>query len=350
MPTCQRATRHSPLLLFAFFCVLCASAVNVFPARAGQLNPPPGPISPTPGPEPRTAINSTNTPGDADSLFKITQPGSYYLAGNITGVSGKHGIEIDAANVTLDLNGFALRGVTGTLDAIHGNAAADPLVIRNGTISSWIDDGIELAATTSRGFLIEHLTIDNCGDAAIVLEFAGVISDCSLRGGGVASRGVDIDCCSLIQRCRLGSFNGTAIRANQSCTVLDNHLNNCNAAAISAGSAGMIVRNTIAHGLPTTDSIIVGTDCTVRENTVSTSGLFSLIRATSSGNRIEGNHLLGGGIGIRADTSGNVIVRNSVSGQDLSPFQIAAGNATGPSIGAASISSNTNPDANYQLP
>ncbi|HZJ13677.1 MAG TPA: hypothetical protein VFD27_01440, partial [Chthoniobacteraceae bacterium] len=53
--------------------------------------------------EPRTAINSTNTPGDDDSLFKITQPGSYYLPGNITGVATKHGIEITASDVTLDL-------------------------------------------------------------------------------------------------------------------------------------------------------------------------------------------------------------------------------------------------------
>src|SRR5678815_1587099 len=63
--------------------------------------------------EPRVAINATNTPGDDDSLFKITQPGSYYLTGNITGVAGKHGIEIAASGVTLDLNGFDLVGVAG---------------------------------------------------------------------------------------------------------------------------------------------------------------------------------------------------------------------------------------------
>jgi len=62
-------------------------------ASAGDLNPPPGPVAPTMKSlsevEPRIAINATNTPGDADSLFKITQPGSYYLTGNITGVAGK---------------------------------------------------------------------------------------------------------------------------------------------------------------------------------------------------------------------------------------------------------------------
>src|ERR1700761_393464 len=56
--------------------------------------------------EPRTAINSTNTPGDADSTYKITQPGSYYLTENLTGTSGKVGIEIAANDVSLDLMGF----------------------------------------------------------------------------------------------------------------------------------------------------------------------------------------------------------------------------------------------------
>ena len=47
---------------------------------------PPGAAAPTTKTldqvEPRIAINSTNTPGDADSLYKITQPGSSYLTGN----------------------------------------------------------------------------------------------------------------------------------------------------------------------------------------------------------------------------------------------------------------------------
>src|SRR3989304_4869431 len=72
------------------------------PVSAGDLNPPPGPITPTQ----RTPIGANTTPGDADSLFMITQPGSYYLTGNIIGVSGKFGIEINASGVTLDLMGF----------------------------------------------------------------------------------------------------------------------------------------------------------------------------------------------------------------------------------------------------
>jgi len=68
--------------------------------------------------EARTILNGTNTPGDATSSFIITTPGSYYPVGNIAGTSGKHGISIQANDVALDLNGFALIGGTG-LCGIH---------------------------------------------------------------------------------------------------------------------------------------------------------------------------------------------------------------------------------------
>ncbi|HZW06443.1 MAG TPA: hypothetical protein VFF65_04910, partial [Phycisphaerales bacterium] len=55
-------------------------------AAAGPIDPPAGPVAPTGRTlaevEPRTPIGPVTTPGDADAVFKITQPGSYYLAGN----------------------------------------------------------------------------------------------------------------------------------------------------------------------------------------------------------------------------------------------------------------------------
>jgi hypothetical protein len=42
--------------------------------------------------EPRIALNQANTPGSASKLFRITQPGSYYLTGNAgrRGLPGRH--------------------------------------------------------------------------------------------------------------------------------------------------------------------------------------------------------------------------------------------------------------------
>src|SRR3954451_7441888 len=79
----------------------------------GSLTPPAGP-APTMKTldqvEARTIINATKTPGDPTNQFIISAPGSYYLTGNITGVSGKNAISINASNVAVDLNGFTITG------------------------------------------------------------------------------------------------------------------------------------------------------------------------------------------------------------------------------------------------
>src|SRR3954454_2802503 len=89
----------------------------------GPLTPPPGVPAPTMKTldqvEPRKEVNATNTPPTAFSIFTISAPGSNYLSGNITGVSGKFGILIEVDDVELDLNGFSLTGVSGSLAGIR---------------------------------------------------------------------------------------------------------------------------------------------------------------------------------------------------------------------------------------
>src|ERR1700733_12219713 len=68
--------------------------------------------------EPRTPISSLP--------YTITEPGSYYVTTNLTGVSGSDGITIIflpvIENVTVDLNGFTLTGVPGSHNGIHAAA------------------------------------------------------------------------------------------------------------------------------------------------------------------------------------------------------------------------------------
>ena len=108
---------------------------------AGDLNPPGGPVAPSMRTldevEARTIVNDTNTPGDATATYVISQPGSYYLTGDVNGVFGMHGIRIDARGVTLDLNGFAvvlnqinLRGAPPTVNGIN----ATPIPLLDGAI------------------------------------------------------------------------------------------------------------------------------------------------------------------------------------------------------------------------
>jgi len=107
LETARRSARRRAAIAMAMIVAL-GSVVSM----AGDLNPPAGPIVPTMKPldqvEPRVVISTANTPGDADSLFRITQPGSYYLTGNVAGVAGKSGIEVAAADVTIDRIGDAV--------------------------------------------------------------------------------------------------------------------------------------------------------------------------------------------------------------------------------------------------
>src|SRR5688572_30579567 len=64
--------------------------------------------------EPRIPLTPTYTPGDATSVFKITQPGSYFLTGNLKPPAGKHGILIALlvpGAVEIDLMGFTIDGM-----------------------------------------------------------------------------------------------------------------------------------------------------------------------------------------------------------------------------------------------
>ena len=96
-------------------------------AFAGPLTPPgaPAPTMKTLHEiEPSTPINATNTPGDADAVFVISQSGPYHLTEDVIGEVGKHGIQINTNNVTLDLRGFNLEGVAGSLDGVKSGDIA----------------------------------------------------------------------------------------------------------------------------------------------------------------------------------------------------------------------------------
>ena len=99
-----------------------------------------GPLTP-PGPpaalfktleqiEPRTDLRQV--PGSASIGHIISRPGSYYLSTNLV-FTNQSGIRIIADDVTLDLNGFILQGVTNRT-AILGTNGLERVRIRNGIL------------------------------------------------------------------------------------------------------------------------------------------------------------------------------------------------------------------------
>jgi hypothetical protein len=147
---------------------LCAGAQIAF--AQGSLNPPPGTPAPTMKTqdqiEPRTPISALP--------FAITNPGSYYVARDLTGVTNQNGITILTDNVSLDLSGFALRGIPGSLDGIHVSFGLRNIAIRNGTIRDWGAFGVN--GTNATNSQLENLMASDNGGAGLTVDTARVIT------------------------------------------------------------------------------------------------------------------------------------------------------------------------------
>ncbi len=161
---------------------------------AGPLAPPAGPVDETYKTlhqvEPRTPVNADTTPGNASALFVIDRPGSYYLEGDIQGVPARHAILIESSDVTLDLRGFSIRGVTGSLDGIsaQGRSGGDVfsvVVLGDGRVFNFRNGINGAAAQRSR---VENVTVTNNDAIGILLADNATIAGCTVNAnvtGGV---------------------------------------------------------------------------------------------------------------------------------------------------------------------
>jgi hypothetical protein len=204
--------------------VVVAGAVGL--SIGGPLNPPAGPVASTHKTlteiEPRIAINAANTPGDAFYLYKITQPGSYYFTGNITGVAAKNGIGVETSNVTIDMMGFTLRGVAGSLGGISTTTTMfDNLSVRNGNITGWGQDGLDLSnGGAGRGGMVERVHASGNGNLGIRANGSSVVSDCTASGNGGDGIAVFYGC--LVTGCAASFNTGDGIQADSFCRIVGN--------------------------------------------------------------------------------------------------------------------------------
>lgn len=196
---------------------IAAGALLTRGAKAGPLDPPAGPISGTyktlTQVEPRIAINATNTPGDSNSIFRISQPGSYYLTENLVGQSGKRGIEIASRDVTIDLMGFSLRGVPGSLAAITTDDGHESIIIRNGVIRDWGTSGISLHGGGIRSCaLIEGVTALYNGADGFLMNRSALVRDCVAYSNAGSGFGLSEGC--IVTNCSARGNNQVGFWSN----------------------------------------------------------------------------------------------------------------------------------------
>ncbi len=387
--------------------LIVASALSLA-AHAGPISPPPGPVVSTHKTlsevEPRIAINAINTRGDANSTFKITQPGSYYLTGNITGEVGKHGIEIVASGVTVDLNGFDMVGVPG-MGAFNGVCATENnltnIAVVNGSLRSWGADGVDIGSWGERNCRVDRVLASGNADKGINVSDGSTVTHCSAynnAGIGIfAGNGSTIANCtaydnagngissafgSTISNCTAYGNGGNGLSSSSGCTITSCTAYDNDGSGISTSNGSTVThclaQNNAVHGivvnagstvadctarLNTLNGIACAVGCVIRDNTCANNGNGAGdgagIHATGADNRIESNNCISADRGIDVDVAGNIIVRNTCSG-NATNWDIVANNVVGPIIdrtapGSAAISGNsapsslgtTDPNANF---
>ncbi len=332
--------------------------------------------------DPRIPINALNTPGDAGSVFRITQPGSYYLEGNLVGEPGKHGIQVEASQVTLDLMGFSLLGGNGSSSALFAQGVPlSGVTIRRGFIRDWGQDGISFAeradvrvedvtvAEVGRyGILVgnraavERCTVTAATEAGIVTREASRVVGCTVSlfgaqsGIQVGGRSQVVDC-SVESGASIGIFlfgNGASaidctvfgvlegIRSAGPATVAGCRIAGTHFAGVWISSG--TVRDTSASDCGSY-GIRVGGGSQVLRNSVVAVGLDGIY--VESGARVEENDVRGSGsAGIRVFGTGSFLVKNTLTANGASLVFPNSGNFAGPLVSTNSVNGRSDPWAN----
>lgn len=206
----------------------------------GPLAPP---SAPSPGMktltqiEPRIAIPTTRETPESGRFYTINNPGSYYLTANIQVTSG-NGIHINASNVTLDLNGFALiceegeaGGAAVYVLSTHRNIKITNGHITGGTVRNLDPDHASeswLATFTLKGWMngiysnsdvnIDNINIKGCrGHGVVTFTHSNMenVSSCGNGHNGISAfRGGRFNNIETSNNSAIGFMAGYSILTN----------------------------------------------------------------------------------------------------------------------------------------
>lgn len=302
--------------------------------------------------EKRIPIDPTHTSGDNNNLFIISASGSYYLPGNYSTSAAQNGINVQADNVTIDLNGFGLFSTsTNTVDGIYVGAGHQSITIRNGSIRGWGGHGInELdvdGKTSANGTILEKLMVFDNNSGGILAGDNTMVRDCIARhnhGDGVAVGAASaVEGCSSVLNTGGGfgsihsdssgttlsaptAFTDCAARANtngfvvQTC-LLTNCSANINTNAGYLLTDDVIVRNSSATANKSNGFSLFGKACLISGCLANGNAGAGFYIYFGHGSRLEHNLAAGNAsYGIQVDTSvtGNVVVGNTAAGNKVS--------------------------------
>lgn len=254
--------------------------------------------------EPREAISALP--------FPITNSGAYYLTRSLPGSNGVDGIMINADDVKLDLNGFALNGVTGSGNGISViGPARHNITIRNGVVRGWGVFGI--TAGNAHESLLENITAFSNTLDGIVIGENSVVRNCggfkNLGNGLAVGRDGSIIDCKMRDNGQNGIVAGMSCRLD-GCTASRNVQAGISVANYSTVRDCITVENFLGPG------ILVSSKCRIVGNTSGSNTNSAGIKVMGCNNKIEDNSVANNQWGIFVDDTGfgNLVVRNSATG------------------------------------
>lgn len=342
--------------------------------RAGPLDPPGPPASTSGVLRPGTPITSLP--------YTISQPGNYYLTGNLTMATSGDGITINSDDVTLDLGGFTIDGggvgTNGVVVPSRGQNLSQSITVQNGNAEHFTGAGFQLQYGTSMaknlqashdkdGIVIDGGTLDGCTvqfDSEYGVEagfttithcnaevdgtgfdlFEGTLSECladNNTNAGINIQRGDVHDCTVHS-----NFYGILVTGASNVHHNQVEFSGSDGIRVVTNGGSIISDNTSLYGggSQTASGIYVETDDNrITHNTTSnTTGVG--INCVGNFNTIDDNSTFDNtGIGIVVGGSKNTVVKNSSTGNvnrfSSTNYSIGAGgtygaNNPGPVAGA----------------
>lgn len=238
--------------------------------------------------EPRTVVN--DLPGSSSAVHVIAAPGSYYLVSNVIGESNKAGVEIQASNVTLDLNGFVL-SATGITTPRAGITIDENdykgIEVKNGVITGWsagIDfdvGGIEEGGIADY-VRLERLRVTGNQGAGIKAGIATTLTDSIVADNG--DNGVSLGGGSIVSgTATANNLNGIVLSDGSlasECTAVNNTLDGIT--VLRGVVRGCVARVNGDEGIVATEALVDG-----NSSNQNTNGEITATNATLADNHTE---------------------------------------------------------------
>jgi len=175
---------------------------------------------------------------------------SYRLTGSLTVPSGKDGIDVNAAHITIDLNGFSIVG--------PGSSSATPIGVN---------------ATGQKGITVQNGTLTGFGYGAAV-GFFGIVKNVHADANANGIQGGNntvIEGCTA-NNSTTSSTTGFGIYCAAACTITGNTTNGNPFAGIQCAGNGCVISGNTAIANDGFGIECLGSVCLISGNTIANDG------------------------------------------------------------------------------